>query len=594
MLAQFKHQSSPFPYVIINEDLRILEASDSTFSFFDDCEKEHMVMLEHLLGELPDAFKHAVSNKLKYSHTLRIICKKGKTRWIRAALFPLLDKTTKFQVHFDDLSTEYVRYEMAQQVERIAKIGSWSVDMIENKVSWSDTTKRIHEVALDFVPDLETGINFYKEGAHRNKISNAVNQCIQQGTSFDEELIIVTAKQNEKWVRAIGEAERNNGKTVGLKGVFQDINEIKRERIKTQIMDDRMRVAVQSANIGIWDWNVVDNTLIWDENMFVIFGVAPNKFEHAYEAWESALHPEDKEQAVYEVNLALHGKKDFDTEFRICKDDGSVAYIQGRAQVFRDDMGNPLRMIGINSDVSRIKRKDQRLHSLLELTEKQDRKLVNFAHIVSHNLRTNSANITMLADMLVAGLDQEQTGKFLGMIQQSAEKLEETLNHLNEIVKIQATDKSELVSLSISPVLEDVREALHTQLEASKANLSFSFPPHLEVWGIRPYLYNVFSNLLTNSIRFSNPKKKLQIKISSRTLSDQVILIFSDNGLGIDLDKYGKQLFGMYKTFHDHKDAKGIGLFIAKNQMEAMHGKIEVNSKVGEGTTFYLYFKSIL
>lgn len=594
MLAQSKYQSSPFPYVIINHDLRILEASDSTFSFFDDCEKEDMVMLEHLLGELPNAFKQAISNNQQYSQTLRIFCKKGKARWIRTILFPLLETTTKFQLYFDDLTAEHTQYELAKQVERIAKIGSWSVDLVNNTMSWSDTTKTIHEVAVDFVPDIERSIDFYKEGAHRDTIRKAVNECIEKGTPFDLELMLVTANQNEKWVRAIGEAEYNHGRALGFKGVLQDVDDLKKERIRNQIHDDRMRVAVESANIGIWDWNVGDNTLIWDEKMFELFGIVQHKFEHAYEAWESSLHPEDKERAVYEVNLALQGKKDFDTEFRICKDDGTVAYIQGRAQVFRDEAGNPLRMIGINSDVSRIKRKDQRLRSLLELTEKQDRKLMDFAHIVSHNLRTNSANITMLADMLAAGLNQEQTRKFLGMIQQSSEKLEETLNHLNEIVKIQATDKSELVSLAVHPILQDAFEAINDKIKESKAKISITVPANLEVWGIRPYLCHVFSSLMTNSIRFSDQRKRLQIKISARSLSDQVILIFSDNGLGIDLDKYGKQLFGMYKTFHDHKDAKGIGLFIAKNQMEAMHGKIEVNSKVGEGTTFYLYFKSIL
>lgn len=580
------------PLVVVDDDFRILESSKAVAPFFEHEDDYQFNTLFDILGEVPEGFSKSSQRATDHIETIPIVSKIGRLRWIRTSMHAVRDEFKTFHIHFDDVTYGKVQYELAIQANQIAKIGSWSVDLIKNTVSWSDLTKDIHEVPEDFEPCLERSINFYKNGVHRDKITEAVSECIGKGKPFDVELIIVTAKGNEKWVRAIGEAEFSNGKTIGFRGVFQDIDEIKRERLRRQALDDRMRMAVQSANIGIWDWNVVNNDLIWDNNMFTIFDIEPGKFEHAYEAWESALLPEDKEKATYEVELALAGKKDFDTVFRIVKSDGTIAHIQGRAQVVRDENGAPLRMVGINADITKIRRKDERLRNLLELTEKQNQKLVNFAHIVSHNLRSNSANISMISGMLLSNKIKSKTDEFLHMIQKSSEKLEDTLNQLNEIVKIQSTSHDSLNNVLVLPILKDVCDGINAIVEDAKADITIKFDETLKVNGLKPYLSSVFQNLITNSIKYRNPRKRLKIVIEAEMLRNQTILSFKDNGLGIDMEKHGKKLFGMYKTFHGNKDAKGIGLFMTKNQMEAMNGKIEVRSEVNKGATFMLYFKN--
>ena len=106
----------------------------------------------------------------------------------------------------------------------------------------------------------------------------------------------------------------------------------------------------------------------------------------------------------------------------------------------------------------------------------------------------------------------------------------------------------------------------------------------------REYLDNILTNFITNSVRYKDPKRKPIITLSAVKKNNYSILTIADNGLGIDLEKHGKKLFGMYKTFHEHKDAKGIGLYITKNQIDAMNGKVEVTSKVGKGTEFKIFF----
>ena len=580
------------PIVRVDSDLNILEASTGVTPLFEIDGLDAYQNLKQLFGNTLDKLSKATAKRKSHKEIQTLISKSGKTRWINILLYPLIEEKDAFHIFFEDVTTKQEQLELALQAKQIAKIGSWSVDLINNTVTWSDMTKEIHEVPSSFNPDLEQGISFYKKGIHRERIVEAVSECIEKGQPFDLELIIVTAKGREKWVRAIGEAEISNGKTIGFKGVFQDVDEIKRERLRNQVLDDRMRAAIESANIGIWDWDIEKDHLIWDQNMFVIHGVNAEDFDGAYDAWEATVHPEDKEQAALEVELALEGKKDFDTEFRITKGDGSIAYIQGRGQVFKNANGKPVRMVGINSDITRLKRKDDRLRHLLGVTEKQNQKLVNFAHIVSHNLRSNSTNISMISGMLLSNKGVSKTKEFLEMIQKSSEKLEETLNQLNEIVKIQSTPESDIESVAVLPILKDVFEGINAIVEDSKAKININFDDTLRVYGFKPYLNSIFQNLLTNSIKYRNPQKRLEITVEAETLKNQTILSFKDNGLGIDLKKHGKNLFGMYKTFHGNKDAKGIGLFMTKNQVEAMNGRIEVRSEVGQGATFMLYFKN--
>ncbi|MDO7743936.1 MAG: ATP-binding protein, partial [Pedobacter sp.] len=100
----------------------------------------------------------------------------------------------------------------------------------------------------------------------------------------------------------------------------------------------------------------------------------------------------------------------------------------------------------------------------------------------------------------------------------------------------------------------------------------------------------IILNLLTNALKYKSPDRQLEIDLSFYQSGRYKVLIFKDNGLGIDLDAQGDKIFGMYKTFHGNADAKGMGLFIVKSQIEALGGKIEVESRLNESTTFKVYF----
>lgn len=164
---------------------------------------------------------------------VRYLTKSKKIKWLAWTSTPSPDTELFYAIAKDITEKKELEY-LFEKAVRLARIGTWEVDLQENKVFWSDVTKEIHEVDKNYIPNLETGINFYKEGESRDLIIKCVERGINEGVAWDEELILVTVTGKEIWVRAIGEAEVINGKCLRLYGAFQDIDLRKRAEIKIQ------------------------------------------------------------------------------------------------------------------------------------------------------------------------------------------------------------------------------------------------------------------------------------------------------------------------------------------------------------------------
>lgn len=238
------------------------------------------------------------------------------------------------------------------KTREISGIGVWHVDLINQTVFWDSNTKIIHEVAEDFVPELEKGIEFYKEGFSRDEIGRLCGEIIENGTPFNTELEIVTAKKNNIWVRAVAQPHISDEKVIGFYGTFQDITEEKDRLKEITDLKERFELAASAGEVGMWDWNVEKNILVWDDNMYKLYGIEEKDFTGAYEAWQSGLHPEDKEPGEILTQRALAGKEEFDTQFRVVWPNGEIKHVKAKAKVHHSESGEPLRMIGTNWDIT--------------------------------------------------------------------------------------------------------------------------------------------------------------------------------------------------------------------------------------------------
>ena len=112
----------------------------------------------------------------------------------------------------------------------------------------------------------------------------------------------------------------------------------------------------------------------------------------------------------------------------------------------------------------------------------------------------------------------------------------------------------------------------------------------VHISAVPTYADSILMNFITNAVKYKSPDRDPIIELSTTRTNGYTVLSIKDNGLGIDLNKYGDKLFGMYKTFHNNDEARGIGLYITKNQIDAMDGKVTTTSEVGKGTTFNIHF----
>lgn len=171
-------------------------------------------------------------------------------------------------------------------------------------------------------------------------------------------------------------------------------------------------------------------------------------------------------------------------------------------------------------------------------------------------------------------------------------QLNQTLNDLVNVLVIKSNNNIEKEAISLTGIFIQVKKNIESLLTDKKGTIEANFSAIDELQYNRIHIESIFLNMISNAIRYSSPDRRLKIKIKSYKQENWVVVEFGDNGLGMDLNRYGDRLFGLYQRFHGNVEGKGLGLYMTRSQVIAMGGKIEVESEPGKGTTFKIYFKS--
>lgn len=472
-------------------------------------------------------------------------------------------------------------------IQQAAVIGTWEYNISDNSLEWSDVTKKIHEVDTDYVPSVEEGINFYKKGYSRDAITKLFGDCIEKHENFDIELQIITAKGKVKWVRAMGFAQVKNGKLISVCGAFQDIDDKNKILKNLLLKEEQFRKTFQFAANGM---ALVDLSGKWikvNKALSEILGYT--KKELLSFSYNEITHWDDFNINTETFEDLVSGKKGtIDLEKRLIHKDGSIVHTQISVSLVRSDKGKPIHYVYQIMDITKIKKAQIENNRLLEISTKQNNQLLNFAHIVSHNLRSHYSNLDMLVDIMKVDKPCATQNEIFPMIEQAVNHLGETVDNLNKIVIIKNAVKDDISNVNLKKVVEKSVSGIQASLLKSNIVVNQNIDEKIFVLAVPAYLDSILINLLTNAIKYKSDKRTLQIDISAKDSHNRVIIEIKDNGLGIDLNLHRNKIFGMYKTFHEHEDSRGLGLFITKNQVEAMGGDIGVTSEVNEGSVFYV------
>jgi PAS domain S-box-containing protein len=394
-----------------------------------------------------------------------------------------------------------------------------------------------------------------------------------------------------KWFRLKATIERDGDGHV-FYGRVHDNTENRIQALKLKISEERYQFALEASSEGIWDLDINTNKVFFSAQSMKILDFEERDSIMTKDKWDDRIHPDDREGYERDILKHLENRTPFYKNLqRVLTRHGKYKWILSRGKVIHHDQnGKPLRVIGTHTDISAQIEKEQELKRTLELLSEQNKKLLNFAHIVSHNLRSHAGNFNMLLDIVENEEDEMLKKETLKYIRTNSDALSETIENLKELVAVHSDLKPYKDHLNLRDYLTGVLNLLGEEFARHQVSYTIDIDENETVFFNPAYLESILLNFTTNAVKYSRPDVSPVVKYTLRHIAGQKVLSIEDNGLGIDLDRHGGSLFGMYKTFHKHPNSRGLGLFMSRNQIEAMGGSITVESKPNLGTKFNIYF----
>ncbi len=394
---------------------------------------------------------------------------------------------------------------------------------------------------------------------------------------------------------------------IGSISVYHDISDRARAQQELRISQERLKLALDSTEDGLWDWNITTGECYFSPRWIEMLGYQSGDFPEDISAWAPLVHPEDQEKVNQELETHLDGKTPiYELEHRLRKKSGEWCWILGRGKVVeRDANGEPLRMVGTNIDITQRKQSEKELETAKAMAESANLAKSQFLANMSHEIRTPMNGILGMADVLQRmELSQEQQD-FVQTIHASAENLLIILNDILDFSKLEAGEMQlEILEFSVKNCVNDVVKLLSTQADKKGISLISAIAPNVpdRLLGDPGRLRQILLNLLGNAVKFTESG---QVKISVDLLSEnapadapaslwqnQAIIRFkvADSGIGIpqkDIHKLFRSFSQVDASTTRNYGGTGLGLAICKQLVGLMGGEINVESEVGVGSTFW-------
>lgn len=248
--------------------------------------------------------------------------------------------------------------------------------------------------------------------------------------------------------------------------------------------------------------------------------------------------------------------------------------------------------ISIQKDITERKKQEVEKNKLINELVENNKDLKQFSYITSHNLRAPVTNLMALIKLFDWNeIKNEENKSLLQSFEKSTKQLNDSINDLLQILVLKEKKVAEPTFISFLDTFNKTLLSFSVILNELNVQFIVDFSGASSVLFNKEYLESIFTNLISNAIKYKSPNRPLIIEINSRIELNHVVMQFKDNGSGIDLVKNKDKIFKLFQTFHHNKDSKGVGLYLIQTQLNAFGGKIEVESEVDKGANFILYFK---
>lgn len=481
-----------------------------------------------------------------------------------------------------ELSNNYSLLRIAGET---ASFGGWIAYLEENKVVWSDEVAVIHGKPKGYSPQISEAISYYAPECV-DRIKFVFGVCVEKGTPYDEELVIINVAGERVWVRVTGEAVReSDGKIARIQGSFQDISEKKNAEEALRKSEELLSLFVKNSPIYAFIKEVTptqSRVLKASENYKDMIGIKGSEMVG---------------KTMFELFPAEFAAKITADDWAITSD-GKVLTLEEELNdrsyttiKFPISLGDENLLAGYTIDITERKRAEEALRKsearLSELNATKDK----FFSIIAHDLRNPFHNIVGFSSLLVRDVmakDYDGIGKYADIIQESSLQAMELLKNLLEWSRSQ-TGRMEFtpVKIRMDQLVEGVIGSMSAPARFKNISVCTNLPNHLTAFADKEMLSAILRNLISNAIKFTNPEGS--VVVSACQQKNEILVSVTDTGVGIDEDEIWK-LFRIDKnhsTFgtHDEKGT-GLGLILCKEFVDKHGGKIWVESEPGNGSKF--------
>ena len=470
------------------------------------------------------------------------------------------------------------------------RMGSWETDLVARTRTW--TTEGMALFGLDLADgrgQVGGPADEYEAALHPDDrhLAARFHLLADKQDSFLAEYRIVRPDGTTLWLsgRGLVVARQPGGRAQRLVSIMADVTERRQAEAGLRIERERLALALQAGQMGVYDFNVTDDSLWWSPQTYVVFGVTPETFVPTRASVSALIHPDDQDGFLQRRAEAIDQHRPFLHEFRIVRPDGTVAWISHRGQAEYDATGRAVRNFGVSLDITERKQAEQALREA-------DRKKDNFIATLAHELRNPLAPIRNAVNVLRQGgqVDPEVVVWCRDVIDRQVGQMSRLLEDLLDVSRMtrgQFALRRE--PLTLSTVIEQAIEIAQPVIEAAGHALAVTMPTQpIELAGDLTRLAQVFSNLFINAAKYTQRDGRIGLSVERQ--GDEVVARVTDNGIGIAAEQMPHifEMFGQAESALDRSQGGlGIGLSLAKGFVEMHGGHISAESDgIGQGSTF--------
>lgn len=468
------------------------------------------------------------------------------------------------------------------ETQRVAQLGIWEYNPEDKSILWTDEVFRLFGLENEITPTLEEFVSRIHTD-DREKLSIAAQRAINEGISYEMEIRIILPDGKSSWIYTVGHASFDkDGKLAKLVGIVQDVDKRKRAEILLIESEQFFKALIQNSSDYVQTINSEAEIIYQSPTMARLTGYTPE--ERQGKSILDIIHPDDisyieslKEEILREPS------KPRTIELRIIHKNGAAVWLEVTVT-------NLLHQPGVNAfvinsrDITQRKEAEERLKNQNEELKKINSELDGFVYRASHDLRAPLSSILGLISISKEEKDIRQKEEYLNMMEKSVKKLDLFIRNIIDYsrnARLQISVTPVRFDELISSIFDEYKYMERSTLIERKLTIEGNTDFYSDIFRLKI----IFSNIISNAIRYSNPRVNSFIRISINMTDANAVIHFEDNGAGIATESVNR-IFEMFYRASESNVGSGLGLYIVKEVVQALGGTIKVDSELGKGTTF--------